>query len=64
MPKTDDNYFQYEYTDNPMCPYCDHIYVIEDDEEFNEITCPQCNKTYDCFAHHVEVTYSTDGKEE
>lgn len=75
MPKTKDNDFEYTYTDDPVCPYCDCIYYIgcdclddignEDNlyrSGHHEVECKSCKNKYEILTHIVR-TFSTDKKD-
>ena len=40
-----------------VCPYCDHEFIIDVDEEKTEITCPECENV-------IELDWSGDPEEE
>ena len=60
-----DSDYQYQYNDDPLCPYCGH--KERDAWEINfgagmegetEITCGKCDEEY-LVSRHVSVSYST-----
>lgn len=60
VPLTDENETDYNWTDDPICPYCDRAYHIDDEydlyrEGAHETQCPSCDKEYDIY---TDVTYA------
>ena len=71
MPLTHENSHEYWQNDNPVCPWCDRVYDIHDEEAWElyaerdseqTITCPSCNKEYkvNIEVHHL---FTTDDQE-
>ena len=66
MPINNENYIRYWGNANPVCPWCDEVYDIGENEDWelyeegtHNIECLSCSKEYRC-GSEVKYTFSTD----
>ena len=66
MPRTNENFDNYEYLSRPKCPHCDSgmpymdlSYLSEEDDDTTDMECDSCGKEY-TVTTHVRFEYSSD----
>lgn len=71
MPLTRSNRLDYWRNDEPVCPHCDHVCVVSENEWWklyedngdHEVECPSCGKEFTVEVH-CSYKFSTEDQSE